>query len=202
MTTWCEAWPPTLGSGLLSWVWSLSGFSSTLYCHQLCPFAGAPKFWWWLSLDQAGSRTWVRQVSWSLFPIVTLRGFSSPYAGLGVICLFWGEASVTHICSIRALFLPFLLPTVPQDLMDVSMSNLPSLWQPSTHKSSCASCSQSGSGDGVSTNGCKHERYEGLELWMEGIGRIYQRFRVTCLALTSEALESSRFKLNPHLAKS
>ncbi|EPQ09873.1 Small G protein signaling modulator 1 [Myotis brandtii] len=49
-------------------------------------------------------------------------------------------------------------PPMPQDLMDVSMSNLPSLWQPSTHKSSCSSCSQSGSGDGGSTNGCKHER--------------------------------------------
>lgn len=90
--------------------------------------------------------------------------------------LVLGEASVTHICSIRVLLLPLLLPTVPQDLMDVSMSNLPSLWQPSTHKSSCSSCSQSGSGDGGSTNGCKHERYEGLELWMEGIERIYQRF--------------------------
>ncbi|XP_036304722.1 small G protein signaling modulator 1 isoform X2 [Pipistrellus kuhlii] len=49
-------------------------------------------------------------------------------------------------------------PPMPQDLMDVSMSNLPALWQPSTHKSSCSSCSQSGSGDGGSTNGCKHER--------------------------------------------
>ncbi|XP_015418309.1 PREDICTED: small G protein signaling modulator 1 [Myotis davidii] len=49
-------------------------------------------------------------------------------------------------------------PPMPQDLMDVSMSNLPSLWQPSTHKSSCSSCSQSSSGDGGSTNGCKHER--------------------------------------------
>lgn len=99
---------------------------------------------------------------------MTLRGFSYPYAGLEVICLFWGEASVTHICSIRGLLLSLLLPTVPQDLMDVSMSNLPPLWQPSTHKSSCSSCSQSGSGDGGSTNGCKHERYEGLSCgWRE-----------------------------------
>ncbi|XP_032458663.1 small G protein signaling modulator 1 isoform X1 [Phocoena sinus] len=44
---------------------------------------------------------------------------------------------------------------VPQDLMDVSVSNLPSLWQPSPRKSSC---SQSGSADGGSTNGCNHER--------------------------------------------
>ncbi|XP_021018008.1 small G protein signaling modulator 1 isoform X2 [Mus caroli] len=47
---------------------------------------------------------------------------------------------------------------VPQDLMDVSMNNLPPLWQPSPRKSSCSSCSQSGSADGGSTNGCNHER--------------------------------------------
>ncbi|KAB1255495.1 Small G protein signaling modulator 1 [Camelus dromedarius] len=47
---------------------------------------------------------------------------------------------------------------IPQDLMDVSVSNLPSLWQPSPRKSSCSSCSQSGSADGGSANGCNHER--------------------------------------------
>ncbi|XP_072659085.1 small G protein signaling modulator 1 isoform X4 [Canis lupus baileyi] len=47
---------------------------------------------------------------------------------------------------------------VPQDLMDVSVSNLPSLWQPSPRKSSCSSCSQSGLADGGSSNGCNHER--------------------------------------------
>ncbi|XP_021078347.1 small G protein signaling modulator 1 isoform X2 [Mus pahari] len=47
---------------------------------------------------------------------------------------------------------------MPQDLMDVSMNNLPPLWQPSPRKSSCASCSQSGSAEGSSTNGCNHER--------------------------------------------
>uniref|UniRef100_A0A8C0PMH3 Small G protein signaling modulator 1 n=2 Tax=Canis lupus familiaris TaxID=9615 RepID=A0A8C0PMH3_CANLF len=49
-------------------------------------------------------------------------------------------------------------PPIPQDLMDVSVSNLPSLWQPSPRKSSCSSCSQSGSADGGSSNGCNHER--------------------------------------------
>uniref|UniRef100_A0A2K6KDS6 Small G protein signaling modulator 1 n=1 Tax=Rhinopithecus bieti TaxID=61621 RepID=A0A2K6KDS6_RHIBE len=49
-------------------------------------------------------------------------------------------------------------PPMPQDLMDVSVSNLPSLWQPSPRKSSCSSCSQSGLADGGSTNGCNHER--------------------------------------------
>ncbi|XP_006055645.3 small G protein signaling modulator 1 isoform X1 [Bubalus bubalis] len=47
---------------------------------------------------------------------------------------------------------------IPQDLMDVSVSNLPSLWQPSPRQSSCSSCSQSGLADGGSTNGCNHER--------------------------------------------
>uniref|UniRef100_A0A452T2L9 Small G protein signaling modulator 1 n=1 Tax=Ursus maritimus TaxID=29073 RepID=A0A452T2L9_URSMA len=47
---------------------------------------------------------------------------------------------------------------VPQDLMDVSVSNLPPLWQPSPRKSSCSPCSQSGLADGGSSNGCNHER--------------------------------------------
>ncbi|XP_010601982.1 small G protein signaling modulator 1 isoform X1 [Fukomys damarensis] len=47
---------------------------------------------------------------------------------------------------------------VPQDLMDGSVSNLPSLWQPSPRKSSCSSCSQTGSADGSSNSGCNHER--------------------------------------------
>ncbi|XP_047553783.1 small G protein signaling modulator 1 isoform X3 [Lutra lutra] len=49
-------------------------------------------------------------------------------------------------------------PPIPQDLMDVSVSNLPPLWQPSPRKSSCSSCSQSGLVDGGSSNGCNHER--------------------------------------------
>ncbi|KAM5200103.1 small G protein signaling modulator 1 isoform 2-T4 [Hipposideros larvatus] len=49
-------------------------------------------------------------------------------------------------------------PPIPQDLMDVSVSNLPSLWQPGPRKSSCSSCSQGGSADGGSANGCSHER--------------------------------------------
>uniref|UniRef100_A0A8C8TT80 Small G protein signalling modulator 1/2 Rab-binding domain-containing protein n=1 Tax=Peromyscus maniculatus bairdii TaxID=230844 RepID=A0A8C8TT80_PERMB len=49
---------------------------------------------------------------------------------------------------------------VPQDLMDVSVNNLPSLWQPSPRKSSCSSCSQNASAEGGSTNGCNHERTE------------------------------------------
>ena len=82
-------------------------------------------------------------------------------------CLLWGEAFVTHKSFTRAFPLPFSTTTVPQDLMDVSVSNLPSLWQPSPRQSSCSSCSQSGLADGGSTNGCNHERYEGLGLWTE-----------------------------------
>ncbi|OBS71375.1 hypothetical protein A6R68_00072 [Neotoma lepida] len=57
-------------------------------------------------------------------------------------------------------------PPMPQDLMDVSVNNLPSLWQPSPRKSSCSSCSQSGSADGSSTNGCNHERAPLKLLWL------------------------------------
>ncbi|NXV62081.1 SGSM1 protein, partial [Molothrus ater] len=47
---------------------------------------------------------------------------------------------------------------VPQDLMDAPGAVLPPIWQPSTRKSSCSSCSQSGSSDGGPANGCSHER--------------------------------------------
>ncbi|XP_064889675.1 small G protein signaling modulator 1 isoform X5 [Columba livia] len=47
---------------------------------------------------------------------------------------------------------------VPQDLMDTPGAALPPMWQPSTRKSSCSSCSQSGSSDGGPSNGCSHER--------------------------------------------
>ncbi|XP_071428194.1 small G protein signaling modulator 1 isoform X1 [Pithys albifrons albifrons] len=47
---------------------------------------------------------------------------------------------------------------VPQDLMDTPGAVLPPMWQPSTRKSSCSSCSQSGSSDGAPANGCSHER--------------------------------------------
>ncbi|XP_074776796.1 small G protein signaling modulator 1 isoform X1 [Athene noctua] len=47
---------------------------------------------------------------------------------------------------------------LPQDLMDAPGTGLPPMWQPSTRKSSCSSCSQSGSSDGGPSNGCSHER--------------------------------------------
>ncbi|XP_038043470.2 small G protein signaling modulator 1 isoform X8 [Anas platyrhynchos] len=47
---------------------------------------------------------------------------------------------------------------VPQDLMDAQGAGLPPMWQPNTRKSSCSSCSQSGSSDGGPSNGCSHER--------------------------------------------
>ncbi|KAF3820772.1 hypothetical protein GH733_005317 [Mirounga leonina] len=73
-------------------------------------------------------------------------------------CLLWDEVSVTHIGLTGALAPSLVSITVPQDLMDVSVSNLPPLWQPSPRKSSCSSCSQSGLADGGSSNGCNHER--------------------------------------------
>ncbi|NWH63311.1 SGSM1 protein, partial [Geococcyx californianus] len=53
---------------------------------------------------------------------------------------------------------PLCALAVPQDLMDTPGAGLPSMWQPSTRKSSCSSCSQSGSSDGGPSNGCSHER--------------------------------------------
>ncbi|XP_067862164.1 small G protein signaling modulator 1 [Heptranchias perlo] len=47
---------------------------------------------------------------------------------------------------------------VPQDLMDVQGVGIPLMWQPNVRKSSCSSCSQSGSSDGGPINGCNHER--------------------------------------------
>ncbi|XP_053135896.1 small G protein signaling modulator 1 isoform X3 [Hemicordylus capensis] len=46
----------------------------------------------------------------------------------------------------------------PQDLIDAPGSGLPPMWQPSTRKSSCSSCSQSGSTESGPSNGCNHER--------------------------------------------
>ena len=85
--------------------------------------------------------------------------------------------------------------------MDVSVSNLPSLWQPSPRQSSCSSCSQSGLADGGSTNGCNHERYEGLGLWTEETQALTGGVQapVSCPALDSgeltQAIEVSRASL-------
>ncbi|XP_063310720.1 small G protein signaling modulator 1 [Pelobates fuscus] len=46
----------------------------------------------------------------------------------------------------------------PQELIDSQGGGLPSMWQPSTRKSSCSSCSHSGSSEGGPSNGCNHER--------------------------------------------
>ncbi|XP_040275620.1 small G protein signaling modulator 1 [Bufo bufo] len=68
-------------------------------------------------------------------------------------------ASQTSVVQTRSEKL-FHAPTmpVPQDFMDPQGVGIPSVWQPSTRKSSCSSCSQSGSSDGVPSNGCNHER--------------------------------------------
>ncbi|KAJ6656695.1 hypothetical protein lerEdw1_003582 [Lerista edwardsae] len=55
---------------------------------------------------------------------------------------------------------PFaLLPfPAPQDLVEAPGGGLPPMWQPSTRKSSCSSCSQGGSTESGPSNGCSHER--------------------------------------------
>uniref|UniRef100_A0A8D0E5M5 Small G protein signaling modulator 1 n=1 Tax=Salvator merianae TaxID=96440 RepID=A0A8D0E5M5_SALMN len=46
----------------------------------------------------------------------------------------------------------------PMDLIDAPGTSLPPTWQPNTRKSSCSSCSQSGSTESGPSNGCSHER--------------------------------------------
>ncbi|XP_042708313.2 small G protein signaling modulator 1 isoform X3 [Chrysemys picta bellii] len=59
----------------------------------------------------------------------------------------------------RPLTAPWTEPhQLPQELIDTPASSLPSMWQPSTRKSSCSSCSQNSSSDGGPSNGCNHER--------------------------------------------
>uniref|UniRef100_A0A8B9FRL4 Small G protein signaling modulator 1 n=1 Tax=Amazona collaria TaxID=241587 RepID=A0A8B9FRL4_9PSIT len=66
---------------------------------------------------------------------------------------------VSHLGAVQAAAdAPLSALAVPQDLMDTPGSGLPPMWQPSTRKSSCSSCSQSGSSDGGPPNGCSHER--------------------------------------------
>ncbi|XP_060640760.2 small G protein signaling modulator 1 [Anolis sagrei] len=47
---------------------------------------------------------------------------------------------------------------VSQDIMDAASGAIPPIWQPSTRKSSCSSCSHSGSTDSGPPNMCNHER--------------------------------------------
>lgn len=141
-----------LGSGFLVLFFSLAIISSA---HLL----GPP--------DLGGSFHWIR---WAPGPqldsdlngyfLLCLSGsfsFPVPAWRMGGTASFGGEVFMTYTDLTKAL-LPLLFTTVPQDLMDVSMNILPSLWQPSPRKSSCSSCSQSGSTGGSSTNGCNHER--------------------------------------------
>ncbi|MEE6511140.1 hypothetical protein FKM82_017590 [Ascaphus truei] len=58
----------------------------------------------------------------------------------------------------RILYPGYQSEFVAQELMDTQGGGLPSMWQPSTRKSSCSSCSQNGSTDGGPANGCNHER--------------------------------------------
>ncbi|XP_013931345.1 PREDICTED: small G protein signaling modulator 1 [Thamnophis sirtalis] len=53
---------------------------------------------------------------------------------------------------------PGIQDFAPQDLMDAPGSALPSMWQPSTRKASCPSCTQGASRENGLSNGCNHER--------------------------------------------
>uniref|UniRef100_A0A4W3JQ91 Small G protein signaling modulator 1 n=1 Tax=Callorhinchus milii TaxID=7868 RepID=A0A4W3JQ91_CALMI len=47
---------------------------------------------------------------------------------------------------------------VTQELMDAQGGGIPLMWQSSSSKSSCSSCSQGGAADGGHSDGCNHER--------------------------------------------
>lgn len=107
----------------------------------------------------------------SLFPFLSPHD-SLCWVLLGLLEPPWEEqdaafANEISLCSSlspgqcqAAADAPLCPPAVPQDLMDAPGAVLPPMWQPSTRKSSCSSCSQSGSSDGGPANGCSHERYE------------------------------------------
>lgn len=74
----------------------------SLHAHQLGLFPRGSIYWWWLVLDQVGSRTWVRQWLGPLLPTVRFRGFSYLCADLEVSGFLWSVVSVSHKASSSA----------------------------------------------------------------------------------------------------
>ncbi|KAI1233056.1 hypothetical protein IHE44_0006249, partial [Lamprotornis superbus] len=96
---------------------------------------------------------WVLLGGWSLLGKSGMLHF--PMQALSLL----GSCSSLTLGQCQAVAdAPLCPPAVPQDLMDAPGAVLPPMWQPSTRKSSCSSCSQSGSSDGGPANGCSHER--------------------------------------------
>ncbi|XP_075754975.1 small G protein signaling modulator 1 isoform X2 [Pelodiscus sinensis] len=103
---------------------------------------------------------------------VPVNSRSRPFLASPALSVAVGWARTTRIpatsktvvipkCSQGLLNRSFTAPRAewpPQDLIETPVSGLPSMWQPSTRKSSCSSCSQNSSSDGGPSNGCSHER--------------------------------------------
>ncbi|NWY04064.1 SGSM1 protein, partial [Nothoprocta ornata] len=91
------------------------------------------------------------------FPTFLASAISAP-SGRGKIPRTPASSKMVGQCQAVADAPPLCPLAAPQDLMDTQAGGLPPMWQPSTRKSSCSSCSQSGSSDGGPSNGCSHER--------------------------------------------
>ena len=180
-----------VGVGLMLCDWaSLALISFCLFsCHQpfLSPWGPAVLVVASVDLDGLqglGQTVTEVAVSCCAAPVLSLS-----WRWGGGELLAWGEVSVVRTGS-QGSPSALAATTVPQDLMDVSVSTLPSLWQPSPRQSSCSSCSQTGPADGGSTNGCNHERYEGLGLCAEEMRALPGGVRapISCPALNSGEL--------------
>uniref|UniRef100_A0A670JRT6 Small G protein signaling modulator 1 n=1 Tax=Podarcis muralis TaxID=64176 RepID=A0A670JRT6_PODMU len=79
-------------------------------------------------------------------------------ADIVMACRSKGRQFESPRWGVLPLFGPSACQPTPQDLVDTQTSTLPSMWQLGTRKSSCSSCSQSGSTESGPSNGCNHER--------------------------------------------
>ncbi|XP_056677558.1 small G protein signaling modulator 1 isoform X2 [Monodelphis domestica] len=86
--------------------------------------------------------------AWMVFPL----GRTMVVMAVGHLSTHTGGAAIPTLTDTDSF------PPMPPDLIDAPVSSLPSMWQPSPRKSSCSSCSQSGSTESGPSNGCNHER--------------------------------------------
>uniref|UniRef100_A0A4X2KFV3 Small G protein signaling modulator 1 n=1 Tax=Vombatus ursinus TaxID=29139 RepID=A0A4X2KFV3_VOMUR len=87
-------------------------------------------------------------LAWMVFPV----GRTMVVMAVGQLSTHAGGAAIPTLPDTDSF------PPMPPDLIDTSVSSLPSMWQPSPRKSSCSSCSQRGSTESGASNGCNHER--------------------------------------------
>ncbi|XP_044541403.1 small G protein signaling modulator 1 [Gracilinanus agilis] len=87
--------------------------------------------------------------AWMVFPL----GRTMVVMAVGHLSTHTGGTAIPTLTDTDSF------PPMPPDLIDAPVSSLPSMWQPSPRKSSCSSCSQSGSTESGPSNGCNHESY-------------------------------------------